>query len=269
MVGLPLSKNLIIVMLIKLVISFVPKKSLVSLHRKHSSATFLTSSPTSPPVEYIFSNSPEDSAFSRNNLIHVTTSSFPTKRVWARFSSELQLDCVDLPDYFISGKRPLTLAETIAKWNTLLNNRIYAVNDNPLTSHRHMTPSASTFTSPLADELREALSITTLSSYVSRSLQTSLLKLGFISKHDSTPVTIADFTVQALVIDHLHRRFPNDRFIAEEDSKMLRVAESREACDRILRILEHATADAWSRERLFAALDNGRSPLCSIATGHQ
>lgn len=45
---------------------------------------------------------------------------------------------------------------------------------------------------------------------------------GFLDKSDSTPVTLADFAAQALIIAAMHHTFPNDRFIGEEDSKALR-----------------------------------------------
>ena len=56
-----------------------------------------------------------------------------------------------------------------------------------------------------------------------RSLQKNLLKGdGILSKEDKSPVTIADFAVQALVIYYLSECFPSDLFIAEESSELLR-----------------------------------------------
>ena len=45
--------------------------------------------------------------------------------------------------------------------------------------------------------------------------------LGALNKDDKSPVTIADFAVQALIIHALSREFPGDRFIAEENSELL------------------------------------------------
>ena len=44
-----------------------------------------------------------------------------------------------------------------------------------------------------------------------------------VGKEDAgaNPVTVADFTVQALVLSALHKAFPTDRFIAEESSEQL------------------------------------------------
>lgn len=46
--------------------------------------------------------------------------------------------------------------------------------------------------------------------------------VGEISKDDRSPVTIADFAAQALIIRALRDAFPNDGFLGEEDSAVLR-----------------------------------------------
>lgn len=48
---------------------------------------------------------------------------------------------------------------------------------------------------------------------------------GLLSKTDSTPVTIADFAAQALLISAIHGAFPSDAFVGEEDSDALRQDE--------------------------------------------
>jgi 3'(2'), 5'-bisphosphate nucleotidase len=47
-----------------------------------------------------------------------------------------------------------------------------------------------------------------------------------ISKDDNTPVTIADYASQALLIKVLHDAFPDDTFLGEEDSAALRADEA-------------------------------------------
>jgi 3'(2'), 5'-bisphosphate nucleotidase len=47
-----------------------------------------------------------------------------------------------------------------------------------------------------------------------------------ISKDDNSPVTIADFAAQALLIQVLCDAFPDDRFLGEEDSGALRGDEA-------------------------------------------
>lgn len=43
-----------------------------------------------------------------------------------------------------------------------------------------------------------------------------------ISKYDDSPVTVADFGAQAILIKVLHEAFPDDTFLGEEDSTVLR-----------------------------------------------
>ena len=45
---------------------------------------------------------------------------------------------------------------------------------------------------------------------------------GTISKSDKSPVTIADFAAQALIICAVHHNFPEDKFVSEEAADTLR-----------------------------------------------
>lgn len=47
-------------------------------------------------------------------------------------------------------------------------------------------------------------------------------ELGTVSKDDLSPVTIADFAIQALLTSTLHAAFPNDKFVGEESADALR-----------------------------------------------
>jgi 3'(2'), 5'-bisphosphate nucleotidase len=50
----------------------------------------------------------------------------------------------------------------------------------------------------------------------------SSVNKGELSKTDSTPVTIADFAAQALLISAIHKAFPTDQFVGEENADALR-----------------------------------------------
>jgi 3'(2'), 5'-bisphosphate nucleotidase len=50
----------------------------------------------------------------------------------------------------------------------------------------------------------------------------SAVNKGELSKTDSTPVTIADFAAQAILISAIHHAFPEDKLIGEEDADALR-----------------------------------------------
>ena len=45
--------------------------------------------------------------------------------------------------------------------------------------------------------------------------------IGIMTKPDTSPVTVADFAAQAVVLQHLHHMYPTDEFIAEETSDHL------------------------------------------------
>lgn len=47
-------------------------------------------------------------------------------------------------------------------------------------------------------------------------------ELGTVSKDDLSPVTIADFAIQALLTSTLHAAFPDDKFVGEESADALR-----------------------------------------------
>ncbi|RDW80281.1 3',5'-bisphosphate nucleotidase-1 [Coleophoma cylindrospora] len=49
---------------------------------------------------------------------------------------------------------------------------------------------------------------------------------GAISKSDDSPVTVADFAAQALLISAIHNVFPDDTFVGEESSTALRENQS-------------------------------------------
>ena len=74
----------------------------------------------------------------------------------------------------------------------------------------------------LQKELSVALGVVTRCARVTKRLQARLCTEQSICKSDSSPVTVGDFTVQALVLSELCRAFPGDGFIAEERSEVLR-----------------------------------------------
>lgn len=65
-------------------------------------------------------------------------------------------------------------------------------------------------------ERRVALSAVAAASRLARSLQNRLTINATQSKLDASPVTVADYAVQALIVARLRRAFPSDKFIAEE-----------------------------------------------------
>jgi 3'-phosphoadenosine 5'-phosphosulfate (PAPS) 3'-phosphatase len=75
---------------------------------------------------------------------------------------------------------------------------------------------------PRRDDVLVALSAVRKACRVTNQLQPSDTKgISTITKTDLSPVTVADYAAQALVLDHLHVSFPKDSFIAEESSTSL------------------------------------------------
>ncbi|KAK6503079.1 hypothetical protein TWF481_008115 [Arthrobotrys musiformis] len=74
---------------------------------------------------------------------------------------------------------------------------------------------------PFARERRVAELAVQRAAVLSRAVYNSKVK-GTVEKSDNSPVTIADFGAQALVFASLHKNFPDDNIIGEEDSADLR-----------------------------------------------
>jgi 3'(2'), 5'-bisphosphate nucleotidase len=70
-------------------------------------------------------------------------------------------------------------------------------------------------------ELQEGLKAVAQASAMCAAIQSNLNRAMAIDKTDRSPVTIADFGSQALIIAALQRYFNNDAIIAEEDAEML------------------------------------------------
>lgn len=74
-------------------------------------------------------------------------------------------------------------------------------------------------------ELKSAIEAVLLGSRICRSVQAQLAPAA-LSKQDKSPVTVADYSSQAVVCRILEQSFPNDPVIGEEDSAALRLAEN-------------------------------------------
>jgi 3'(2'), 5'-bisphosphate nucleotidase len=76
-------------------------------------------------------------------------------------------------------------------------------------------------------------------------------------KADRSPVTVADFAVQALIADRLARAFPDDALVAEEDASVLRSSAGRGLLESVFDALRPASLQLSSSEVL-DAIDRGR-----------
>ena len=74
--------------------------------------------------------------------------------------------------------------------------------------------------SEFSSDVQKALEGVRKACIVTKKLQRSM-SIGTITKSDASPVTVADFCSQAIVLKHLKANFPNDIFLAEESSDSL------------------------------------------------
>ncbi|OAA68559.1 Inositol monophosphatase [Niveomyces insectorum RCEF 264] len=75
---------------------------------------------------------------------------------------------------------------------------------------------------PYERERRIAEAAVLQASLVTKRMQSVVTE---ITKYDNSPVTVADFAAQALLVKALHDAFPGDKFLGEEDAAALRKDE--------------------------------------------
>ncbi len=111
-------------------------------------------------------------------------------------------------------------------------------------------------TSKFAKEREVALAIVAKTCKLIKGIQDKLVSEETLQKKDRSPVTVADFAAQAVVISELSRAFPGYPFIAEETSKQLRQQE-----DLRRKVLEHVQTifpDA-TEQSLLDTIDRGKT----------
>jgi 3'(2'), 5'-bisphosphate nucleotidase len=74
--------------------------------------------------------------------------------------------------------------------------------------------------SDFSSEVQIALQAVRKACVITKRLQEQI-DIATITKTDSSPVTVADFASQAVVLQHLYQHFPEDLFLAEESSETL------------------------------------------------
>jgi 3'(2'), 5'-bisphosphate nucleotidase len=79
-----------------------------------------------------------------------------------------------------------------------------------------------------------------------------------IGKEDGSPVTVADFGVQAVVSRHLAASFPNVPLVGEEDASLLRQGENALLKEEVVDHVKRITPDQRDHE-ILEAIDQGAS----------
>lgn len=92
-------------------------------------------------------------------------------------------------------------------------------------------------------EIRFAVDAVRQASRLVRQVQEELVPAA-LTKDDRSPVTVADFTSQALVAHLLDRAFPGDPLVGEEDSTELRKPESKATLEQVAELVSRAAPGA-------------------------
>lgn len=104
-------------------------------------------------------------------------------------------------------------------------------------------------------ELDVAVSVVTATAVLARDIQDQM-GVEPLLKPDQSPVTVADFAVQAVIADRLAREFPTDTLVAEEDSASLRARNADGIVASIVTSVRRFIPDAAANWAL-AAIDRG------------
>ncbi|CAG8715628.1 336_t:CDS:2 [Funneliformis caledonium] len=114
--------------------------------------------------------------------------------------------------------------------------------------------------SVFAAERAVAINAVLQASKVCQKVFKQLVNNETITKKDKSPVTVADFSAQAVVNTILYHSFPNDPIIGEEDTKDLRVESGKELRAKIHSLTNSILDDPLDETTLLDAIDRGSYP---------
>ena len=92
-----------------------------------------------------------------------------------------------------------------------------------------------------------------------RDVQQQITDAQKLAKSDASPVTVADFGSQALIISRLRKAFPNDAIVGEEDASALRREEQRELRDEVVGLVQSIETNL-TEDAILEAIDDGAQP---------
>lgn len=111
-------------------------------------------------------------------------------------------------------------------------------------------------TKSFQQELQIALSAVRQASLICRSVQAAITD-EVLEKQDKSPVTVADFSSQAVICRAINSAFPNDPIIGEEDAAELRESENQEFLEKIVAELSAARIPESNAENACRWIDQG------------
>ncbi|KAF9366579.1 hypothetical protein BGX34_000599 [Mortierella sp. NVP85] len=112
-----------------------------------------------------------------------------------------------------------------------------------------------------AAERAVAIHAVLAASKVCQRVFTKLVNGETITKKDKSPVTIADFSAQAVVNSFLHNSFPTDPIVGEEDSKDLQDESGRPMREKVLELANSGLGDlntSLTEGTLIETIDRGK-----------
>jgi 3'(2'), 5'-bisphosphate nucleotidase len=105
-------------------------------------------------------------------------------------------------------------------------------------------------------ELRTAIEAVAQACDLAKKMQGKLEALDVVGKEDFSPVTITDFSCQALINMHLHSHFPEDPIMGEEDALFLRQPQNEKIKEKVIEQIERIYPEIHEQE-ILDAIDFG------------
>ncbi|CAO3630168.1 unnamed protein product [Cunninghamella echinulata] len=110
-----------------------------------------------------------------------------------------------------------------------------------------------------AKERAVAIQAVLQASKVCQSVFQHLVANETLTKNDKSPVTVADFSAQAIVNTYLEKAFPEDPIVGEEDSKDLRGEEGKILREKVISLTNGILNDneKLTEDQILKAIDRG------------
>ncbi len=107
-----------------------------------------------------------------------------------------------------------------------------------------------------AAERRSAVDAVLAACRLCKTVQATLISEETMAKKDKSPVTVADFGAQAVVVNHLRNAFPNDPLVGEEDAAALRGDQGAELRRKVVASVQKITP-TMTESAILDAIDRG------------
>jgi len=113
-----------------------------------------------------------------------------------------------------------------------------------------------------AAEVRAASAAVRVAARACRAVQQRLVVPETLEKRDKSPVTVADFTSQAIVCAHLAEVLPGDRVVGEENAAALRQPAQEGLRGAVVRQLSEALGETCDEDQMLAWIELGAAAAC-------